>query len=117
MGSPQQNDQSAPEPTAGSFCDFLYSWRYFLWFLGLILIVVGLLAEENWRGEWSWTRYKRKMADAGQAIELSAVIPPRVPDDQNFAMTPFLAPLFGFVPSGQGWGGRSASLGVNTFAT
>ena len=100
----------------GSFAEFLHSWRYFVWFLAIILIIVGLLGEENWRGEWAWTRYKRKMAEAGQPIELSAVVPPRIPDDQNFAMTPFLAPLFGGVSVG-GWGGRSATLGINSFAT
>jgi len=112
----EKTNTKAPQRAPESFAAFLYSWRYFLWFLGIILIVVGLLAEENWRGEWAWTRYKRKMAEAGQPIELSAVVPPRVPDDQNFAMTPFLAPLFGF-PSGQGWGGKRATFGVSSFAT
>ncbi len=98
-----KREDTTDQPPAGaggaaSISEFLHSWRYFLWLLGLILIVVVVFVEENWRGERAWNEYRNQEAARGEPIGLSAIIPPKVPDDQNFAMTPFLAPLFGFSP-------------------
>src|SRR4051812_19883395 len=114
MTTSEQPAASAPQPVPGSFSEFVHAWRYFLWLLGLILILVALFAEENWRGEWAWDSYRQKMATQGEPIEKSAVVPPRVPDDQNFAMTPVLAPMFGFVPGAPKWPGQ---MPLNSFAT
>ena len=67
----------------------------------LITLIVLLYAEENWRGERDWNAYKQQMEAKGEKFDLSALIPPRVPDEQNFAMTPFLAPLYDFKPGTQ----------------
>src|ERR1035438_1025050 len=85
--------------------------RLFRWFfsrrtLGRILVglaaLVTLIAlvctEENWRGKRAWERYKHELEAQGEKLDLEAYIPPPVPDEQNFAMTPFLAPLFDFNP-------------------
>jgi len=117
MKDPENPDQPVAAKGTGSFAEFLHSWRYFLWLLALVLIAALLLAEENWRGEWAWDGYKKQMAEHGDRIELSAVIPPRVPDDQNFAMTPFLAPLFDFLPGTQNWPGKRVAGNMNSFAT
>ncbi len=97
MSPPRTNDGTESKPTGAGLSELLHSWRYFFWLLGLVLVVGLFYAEENWRGQWAWNRYKRAMAERGQPLELSAVVPPKVPDDQNFTMTPILAPLFDFV--------------------
>src|SRR5271166_4364414 len=98
MSLPGANDGTAPGRTGGGLSELLHSWRYFFWLVGLVLVVGLFYAEENWRGQRAWNQYKRAMAARGKPLEWSAVVPPTVPDDQNFAMTPILAPLFGFVP-------------------
>jgi len=59
-------------------------------------LIVLFYAVENWRGHRSWQNYKREMAAKGEPLELSAFVPPPVPDEQNFAMTPFLKSLFNY---------------------
>lgn len=59
-------------------------------------LIVFFYAVENWRGNWSWQKYKREMAAKGEPLELSAFVPPPVSDEQNFAMTPFLTSLFDY---------------------
>src|ERR1051326_1254032 len=66
---------------------------------GLLLILICMLfAEENWRGRRAW-EICRKDLDAKRVLDWQQFIPPQVPDDQNFATTPFLAPLFDFNPN------------------
>jgi hypothetical protein len=89
----------------GGLGEFFHSWRYFIWLLGLVALVALVYAEENWRGQWAWEHYKRGLAEQGDPIERSAIVPPQVPDQDNFAMTPLLAPLFNFV-----WGGSPGKL-------
>jgi hypothetical protein len=97
MSPPGCTDRTAPGRTRGGLSEFLHSWRYFIWLIGLVAVVGLFFAEENWRGQWAWNRYKRAMAARGEPLELSAVVPPKPPDDQNFTMTPVLAPLFAFM--------------------
>jgi hypothetical protein len=61
--------------------------------------LLGLFhAEENLRGRHAWNKYKRELKAKGQWLDYAAMIPPPVPDDQNFAMTPRLAALFDYLP-------------------
>jgi hypothetical protein len=64
------------------------------------LITLGalLLAEENWRGGRAWRNYKNAMEAKGERFDAARLIPPKVPDEENFAMTPFLAPVFNLPP-------------------
>lgn len=57
-----------------------------------IATLVGLFYTfENWRGNRAWNAWKAKRQAEGKWIDsLSAIAPPPVPDDQNFAMTPLL---------------------------
>jgi hypothetical protein len=48
-------------------------------------------AEENWRGARAWQNYKREREAKGDRFDAARLIPPKVPDDQNLAMIPFLA--------------------------
>jgi hypothetical protein len=60
----------------------------------LITLAALLLAEENWRGARAFANYKRAMEAKGEHFDAARLIPPKVPDDQNFAMTPYFAPSF-----------------------
>ena len=64
----------------------------------LVTLVALLFAEENWRGRHAWETYKNEWGAKGEKFDFASYVPPRVPDDQNFAMTPLLAPLFDFNP-------------------
>jgi hypothetical protein len=61
---------------------------------GVVVLVVLFYAEENWRGKHAWEKYRREREAKGDHFEWSAIVPPPVPDDQNFAMTPLFAELF-----------------------
>jgi hypothetical protein len=80
----------------------MLSWRVLLFVIAALLTLLALFhAEENWRGARAWNKYKAQRRAAGEVVDASAIIAPKVPDDQNFAMTPFLAPLFDFLPGTQ----------------
>ena len=64
----------------------------------LIALLGFFFAEENWRGERAWEKCRRQLEAKGVELEWSKFAPAPVPDEQNFAMTPFLAPLFDFNP-------------------
>jgi len=67
------------------------------------VLILALYAEENWRGYRAWQKYQQMMSARGEIFDTAAFIPPPVSDDQNFAMTPALAPLFDFYPGTQKW--------------
>jgi hypothetical protein len=63
--------------------------RFYAWLLvGVISVIVLFYAEESWRGKRAWAALQREAAARGESLELSSVIPPPVPDDQNFALAP-----------------------------
>jgi len=80
----------------------LFSWRAVrkvLFVMAALLTLAALLvAEENWRGSRAWANYKRDMEAKGGHFDVARLIPPKVPDDQNFAMTPFIAAVFALPP-------------------
>lgn len=84
----------------GRFIRWLFSWRgvraAFFAAACLITAIALLYAEENWRGKREWEKYKREWEARGERFDFANFIPPPVPDDQNFAMTPLLRPLFDY---------------------
>ena len=50
--------------------------------------------EEHWRGKRAWTRYRQELESRGEQLDLKAFIPKPVPDEQNFAATPFVRSWF-----------------------
>jgi hypothetical protein len=64
----------------------------------LITLIAILYAEEDWKGKRAWEKFKTEWEAKGEKFDLKSFAPPPVPDDQNFAMTPFLAPLFDYNP-------------------
>src|SRR5258708_2933454 len=64
----------------------------------LMLVIALGFAQENWRGRAAWESCRRGLEAKGVQIDWHQLVPPPVPEEQNFAMTPFLAPLFDFNP-------------------
>jgi hypothetical protein len=104
----QNSNLSSPSPRVPTFAHLfrrLFSWRM----LRVVVVVLAALltlaalfyAEENWRGKHAWENYKQELEAKGVQLNLRAFVPPTVPDDQNFAMTPFLAPLYDYLPGTQ----------------
>lgn len=91
MESINPNPPPSPASSQSTFAEWLRGWRYFFWFLAVLLLVVFWYAEENWRGSWAWKRRQQEMKARGQWQRAEDFIPPLVPDWDNFAMTPVLA--------------------------
>ena len=83
-----------------------FGWFRRLEWFGRTMVVAGLLvlagslfyAVENQRGKRAWESCQRELTAKGVELDFQKLAPAPVPDDQNFAMTPFLAPLFDFRP-------------------
>ena len=99
-------------------------WRLLRWaFIGMAILITLLAltwGEENVRGRKRWEAYQRQLLTAGEKLDLASFVPPPVPDDQNFTMTPFLAPMFDFRPDRQpgesAWRDTNALNRANSFA-
>jgi hypothetical protein len=77
---------------------WLFSWRGIrrvVIVLAWTVTIIGLwYGEENWRGRRAWNQHRQATEARGESLDLSAYIPKPVPDDQNFAQTPFLKATF-----------------------
>jgi hypothetical protein len=77
---------------------FLSSWRNIKRMLLGLACLIGLIAlfygEEDIRGWLAWRHFKAQWAATGEKFDLAAVVPPPVPDDQNFAMAPVVATTY-----------------------
>ena len=68
------------------------SFKRFLFRLACFVTLIALIyAEEDWRGWHAWQKFKQEWEAKGEQFDLASVIPPPVPDDQNFALTPIVA--------------------------
>ncbi len=71
--------------------------RFYAWLVaGVISVIVLFYAEEGWRGKRAWAALQRKAATRGESLALSSVIPPPVPDEDNFALAPEMSRLFDY---------------------
>lgn len=83
------------------FLAFMLAWipplrRLFAWLLRRKLLVLASIitlialgyAVENWRGKRAWTQFRLAGEAQGERFDLAGMIPPPVPDDQNFFATP-----------------------------
>jgi len=68
------------------------------WTLFAVVCLVTLyglfVAVENWRGKHAWDVYQREREAQGDSFDWKSVVPPPVPDAENFAMMPLFAELF-----------------------
>jgi hypothetical protein len=70
--------------------------RYCFCLVSLATIVAFFYAEEDLRGKHAWTSYMRQSKAKGIELDWHAYVPPAVPDDQNFAMTPPFDKMFSY---------------------
>jgi len=63
--------------------------------IGVFLLLGTLVAQSvKWVGRSGWNNWKAKWEAKGEKFDIASVIPPKVPDHQNFAKSQFFAPLF-----------------------
>ncbi len=90
--------------TTRRFFRWLFRWqtvRHTLIVLAWVVTLIALLyGEENWRGRRTWNTYRQELEATGAQLDLQAFIPPPIPDEQNFAATPFVESWF---PKGHTW--------------
>jgi hypothetical protein len=68
--------------------------RRTLIFLGAVALVIATFyAFEGIRGMRAWRKAKARLDALGIPTDFKSLAPPPVPDSENFAMTPLLAPL------------------------
>ncbi|MGA2240829.1 MAG: hypothetical protein ABSH11_02170 [Verrucomicrobiota bacterium] len=81
------------------FIRWLRCWRNckrFLFGLACFVTLIALFyAEEDWRGKYAWEKFKREWEAKGEKFDRQSVVPPPVPDDQNFALTPLVFTSYG----------------------
>lgn len=63
-----------------------------------ITLLALALAFENWRGHRAWQKFRTESEAKGERFDVASFIPSPVPDEQNFALTPLLAPLLDYAP-------------------
>src|SRR4051812_31138493 len=107
------NDVPPVHPRSTSRLSRVFHWVFSWRTAKRVLIVLAwaatgialLYAEENWRGRRSWNGYRNDLLARGEQLDLRAYIPKPVPDDQNFASTPFMRAWFNRKLSSDGqWG-------------
>jgi hypothetical protein len=63
-------------------------------FVCLATLIALAITEENWRGRRDWEKFKREWEAKGEQFDLASVVPPAVPDDQNFSTASIFAGAF-----------------------
>lgn len=80
------------------FLRWLFSWRTIRRFLiglaWMATIIALFYGEENWRGRRAWNKYRQELEARGEQMDYRAFIPKPIPDEKNFAATPFIQSLF-----------------------
>ncbi len=80
------------------FLRWLCCWRnckrFLLGCVALAALIVLFYAEEDWRGWHAWNQFKHEWEAKGEHFDFASVVPPPVPDDQNFALTPVVASCY-----------------------
>jgi hypothetical protein len=94
------NDQPKTSPSTWERSTVVRSGRWLCSGRGIrrVLIVLAWCAtviglwygEENWRGRRAWNQYREATEARGESLDFATYIPKPMPDDQNFAATPFL---------------------------
>lgn len=62
--------------------------------VALVFIFLVFCLEEAWRGKRVWETCKHQLEAKGVTLDWQAMIPPRVPDSQNFFSAPMMAKWF-----------------------
>ena len=62
-----------------------------------VTLIALFYAEEDWRGWHAWNQFKHEWEAKGEHFDFASVVPPPVPDDQNFALTPVVFTSYGSI--------------------
>ena len=72
------------------------NFKRFLFGLACLATLIALFyAEEDWRGWHAWNQFKHQWEAKGEKFDFASVVPPPVPDDQNFSLTPIVFTSYG----------------------
>ncbi|MBI3418392.1 MAG: hypothetical protein HY043_24140 [Verrucomicrobia bacterium] len=100
MTDSTQSDSPPRRGIVTRFFRWLFSWRSVraALFVALVLVTLFALAGaiENWRGKRAWMKYRTEKIAQGEPMEVAAIIPPLVRDEENFAMTPLFKSFFDY---------------------
>lgn len=81
-----------------------WRWRFLRFvvvsFFGLVTLFVLFHAVENWRGKRAWDQHRKEQEAKGVSFDFNSIVPPPVPEEKNFAMTPLLKPMLELNPPG-----------------
>jgi hypothetical protein len=84
-----------------AFVRCFFCWRNFrrlLFGLACLATLIALFyAEEDWRGWHAWNKFKHEWEAKGEKFDLASVVPPPVPNEQNFALTPIAFTGYGYI--------------------
>jgi hypothetical protein len=82
-----------------AFTRCFFCWRHIKRSLFVLACFATLIAlfyvEEDWRGKHAWEKFKHEWEAKGEKFDFASVVPPPVPDDQNFALTPIVFTSYG----------------------
>lgn len=96
---PETRDINPSPSILARLARWLFSWKTIRRALVTLVTLVTLLAlvitEENWRGKRAWERYRQEWEAKGERFDLASVIPPVVPDAQNFFAAPIVSRVLG----------------------
>jgi len=75
-----------------------FTWRNarrgLLGVAGLVTLIAAVFVIENWRGRRAWAEAAALARSRGEPLTFSEIMPAPVPDEENLAKIPLLAPLF-----------------------
>ncbi|MGD0206197.1 MAG: hypothetical protein ABSC89_01095 [Verrucomicrobiota bacterium] len=84
-----------------AFARRFFCWRNFKRLLFgaacLATLIALFYAEEDWRGWHAWNKFKHEWEAKGEHFDFASMVPPPVPDDQNFALTPVVASSYLYI--------------------
>ena len=72
--------------------------RFLFWAACFVTLLMLAVLEENIRGKHAWLKHRHELEAAGEKLDLADLLPPPVPDESNFALTPLFKPLYEFTP-------------------
>jgi tetratricopeptide (TPR) repeat protein len=105
------------------FIRWLCCWKNFRRFLFVLACLLTLTVlgytEENWRTKHALDKFESHWAAQGEKFDMNDIVPPAVPDDENFAMAPIwvesLKAILGPQKSRQFYGDNYAEDGRTDF--
>ncbi|MBM3844927.1 MAG: hypothetical protein FJ405_01405 [Verrucomicrobia bacterium] len=98
MNIPETSPAFPPVPRSKRLLRWIFSLRALraggFAFAALVTLLVLAVTLYNFSAQREWLKVKRDLEKSGVPLSIKDTVPPELPDDQNLAMTPILAPLF-----------------------